>query len=215
MKFGLLSKILPWRPSLFNHQNNRNLNRGVLRLLSKFGVYSFNQWWLIVGTSTKWIKFDLWKSRSITSQTIVILTMAFCTSGPNLVIIILMSDELSHRKTDWCLHTHMDKQMQAMTEGQNWSWVKMIEIYFFVCVFHELTSAQGLTWLLISVWSAVTSWQFVSWNLLVDGDSLLSSNHGVIWQACSEYCFSNSGTWMTEAAITVNLPWDLVGMLNY
>ena len=118
----------------------------------------------------------------------------------------------------WFMPTHIHGQTDA---GKDNTWRPKLVLSkndtnwnFFM--FHELISAQqGLTRLLISVCSAVTSWQFVSWNLLVDGDSLLSSNHGVIWQACSEYCFSNSGTWMTKAAITVDLPWDLVGMLNY
>ena len=44
----------------------------------------------------KIVKFDM--PSSITPKTIVILTKVFCTSGPNLVILVWRGDELSHRQ---------------------------------------------------------------------------------------------------------------------
>ena len=59
----------------------------------------------------------------------------FCISGPNLVILAWMGDELSSGQARDCYthththtHGHTDPQTQAMTipEGQNWPRVKMI-----------------------------------------------------------------------------------------
>ena len=54
----------------------------------------------------------------------------FCISGPNLVILAWMGDELSSGQARDCYthtHGHTDPQTQAMTipEGQNWPRVKI------------------------------------------------------------------------------------------
>ena len=59
-------------------------------------------WRLCISSSGEARKFDFlsqiwpWWSRSIAIKTIGILTNVFCTSGPNLVILAWMGDEL------WC-----------------------------------------------------------------------------------------------------------------
>ena len=71
------------------------------------------------------VKFDLEYQGRSSPKTIGTQTEVFCISGPNLVILAWMGDELSR---DWYTHTHghTDPQTQAMTipEGQNWSRVK-------------------------------------------------------------------------------------------
>ena len=59
-------------------------------------------WWLCISSSGEARKFDFlsqiwpWMSRSNAPKTIGILTNAFCTSDPKLVILAWMGDEL------WC-----------------------------------------------------------------------------------------------------------------
>ena len=53
-KIRLSSLIWPWRSRSITPKNNRQLNQGVLRLSSKFGDSSVNDWWVIVRTS-KWL----------------------------------------------------------------------------------------------------------------------------------------------------------------
>ena len=48
----LLSSIWPWRPRSIAPQNNRDLNRGLLHLWSKFGDPSLKGWWIIARTSS-------------------------------------------------------------------------------------------------------------------------------------------------------------------
>ena len=50
-KFWLWSSIWPWRSGSITPQNNRDLNQGLLHLLSKFGDPSLNGWWVIARTS--------------------------------------------------------------------------------------------------------------------------------------------------------------------
>ena len=50
-KFWLWSSIWPWRSRSIVPQNIRDLNQGLLHLLSKFGDPSLNGWWVIAGTS--------------------------------------------------------------------------------------------------------------------------------------------------------------------
>ena len=50
-KFWLWSSIWPWRSRSITPQNNRDLNQGLLHLLSKFGDPSLNGWWVIARTS--------------------------------------------------------------------------------------------------------------------------------------------------------------------
>ena len=42
-----------------HHKKNRDLNQGILHLLSKFSDPSFNRWWVMVQTSWKLDKFEL------------------------------------------------------------------------------------------------------------------------------------------------------------
>ena len=83
----------------------------------KFGNTDFNWWWLFARTSSKWGKFWLlssiwhWSSRSIVPKIIGILTKVFYISGPNLVILAWVVDELLHGqaddwRTDTRTHTH-------------------------------------------------------------------------------------------------------------
>ena len=50
-KFWLWSSIWPWRSRSITPQNNRDLNQGLLHLLSKFGDHCLNGWWVIARTS--------------------------------------------------------------------------------------------------------------------------------------------------------------------
>ena len=54
--------------SSINSQNNRERNQGILHLWSKFHGPSLNRWWVITRKSSKWGKFWLWSSRSITPK---------------------------------------------------------------------------------------------------------------------------------------------------
>ena len=49
-KFWLWSWIWPWRSRSITPKNNKNLNQGLLHLLSKFGDSSLNGWWVIART---------------------------------------------------------------------------------------------------------------------------------------------------------------------
>ena len=51
-KSWLWSSIWPWRSQSIVPQNNRDLNQGLLHLLSKFGDPSWNGWWVIARTSS-------------------------------------------------------------------------------------------------------------------------------------------------------------------
>ena len=51
-KFWLWGSIWPWRSQSIFLQNNRDLNQGLLHLLSKFGDLSWNGWWVIARTSS-------------------------------------------------------------------------------------------------------------------------------------------------------------------
>ena len=74
------------------------------------------------------VKFDLEGHGRSSPKTIGTQTKVFCISGPNLVILACMSDELScGQASDWHTHGHTDPQTQPMTipEGQNWPRVKI------------------------------------------------------------------------------------------
>ena len=88
-----------WRS--IKQQNNKDLNQGILHLWSKFGGPSLNEWWVIARTSSKWGKFWLLKLNLILKikvnhpqKMIGILTKAFYTYGPTLVILAWTGDEL-------------------------------------------------------------------------------------------------------------------------
>ena len=103
-----------------NLQNNRDLNKGVLHLVSKFGYSSLNRWRVIMRTCS-WLT-DTHTDAGDDN------TKVFCILCPNLVILAWIGDELScEHALDWQTHTHT--QMQAMTipAGQNWPWVKIYE----------------------------------------------------------------------------------------
>ena len=51
-----------------------------------------------------------WKSRSINTKTIGILTNVFCPSGPNLVIIAWIGGTLCGQAHIWHTHTHAHTQ---------------------------------------------------------------------------------------------------------
>ena len=121
--------------SLINPQNNRYFNQGILHLWSKFGGPSPNRWWVIARTSSKWGKFWLWRSRSITPKTMGILTKVFYTFGPNLAILAWTGPELSRGqasdwRTDWHTHTHTHRHTHTDAGDDNTrrpklAWVKM------------------------------------------------------------------------------------------
>ena len=96
---------------------------------SKFGDSSLNGWWVMVWKSSKWGKFDFEDQGRSSPKTIGTQTKVFCISGPNLVILAWMGDELSSGQARDCYthtHGHTYPQTQAMTipEGQNWPRVK-------------------------------------------------------------------------------------------
>ena len=73
------------------------------------------------------VQFDLEGHGQMSHNIIGILTKLFCTSGPNLVILAWMGDELSCRQArDDRTHRRTHRQMQATTipQGQNWPLVK-------------------------------------------------------------------------------------------
>ena len=89
---------------------DRNLNSDKMHFRSKFGDSSLNGWWIMVRTSSKFdfqVKFDLdlqGRSSSKTNETYAYL---FRISGPNLVILTWMSDELScGQARSWYTHSH-------------------------------------------------------------------------------------------------------------
>ena len=59
-KFDFWSQIWPWRSRSIAPQNNKDINQCILHLWSKFGDPSWNGWWVMVRTSSKWGKFWLW-----------------------------------------------------------------------------------------------------------------------------------------------------------
>ena len=81
------------------------------------------------GQAPNGVKFDFGVQIDIEGQgqlshtTIGISTKLFCTSGPNLVILAWMVDELSHGQTWW----RTDERTEATTipVGQNWPRVKI------------------------------------------------------------------------------------------
>ena len=78
------------------------------------------------------VQFDHEGQGQSPQKTIGILTKAFYTSGPNLVMVAWMGDELSCRQAwGWHKQRHTDRQMQAMTipGGQNLPWVKSANIH--------------------------------------------------------------------------------------
>ena len=73
------------------------------------------------------VKFDLEVQGQLTPKTIGILIKAFCSSGPNLVILAWTGDKLSSgQASDYRTHRRTHRQTQATTipEGQNWPRVK-------------------------------------------------------------------------------------------
>ena len=58
-KFDFLSQIWPWMPMSIALQNDRDLNKCILRIWSKFCDHSLNGWWVMVRTYSKWGKFRL------------------------------------------------------------------------------------------------------------------------------------------------------------
>ena len=73
------------------HPLYRYITRFLQKICNLLGMYQF---WPenLTFSSHIWP----WRSRSIAPKTIGILTNVFCTSGPNLVILVLMGGEL------WC-----------------------------------------------------------------------------------------------------------------
>ena len=51
-KFYLGSLFWPWSSRSITSKTNRNLNQGLLHIWSKFCNPSFNEWWVIAGTSS-------------------------------------------------------------------------------------------------------------------------------------------------------------------
>ena len=88
--------------------------------------------------SSKWgkflfgVQFDLEGQGQLSYKTIGILTKLFYTSGPNLVILALMGDELSRgQASDYRTHGRTDTQTDTgndkyVPEGQNWPRVKIL-----------------------------------------------------------------------------------------
>ena len=74
---------MPSIPLRRHCNDNRNLNQGVLHLLSKFGGSSYNWWWPIAWTHSKWDKFLLlssiwpWRLKLIAPKTIGTLPSCF------------------------------------------------------------------------------------------------------------------------------------------
>ena len=107
-------------------QNVKDLNQGILHLWSKFSDPSFNGGELWVRKSSKWDKFWLlswiWpcRSRSITPKRIQILTRVFYTSGPNLVLLRVMSYRADKLRVDAHTRTHRQTQATTIPEVQNW-----------------------------------------------------------------------------------------------
>ena len=80
------------------------------------------------------VHFDLEGHDQLSHKTIGILTKVFYISGPNLVILAEMGDELSRGQAcDWRTDGHTHRQTQATTipEGQNWPRVKMVDMVKF------------------------------------------------------------------------------------
>ena len=106
-KFELLSQFWPWRSRSIATQNNRDLNQCILHLWSKFGDPSLNGWWVMGGQAQNGVnfdfdlKFDLEVQGWLPLKTIGTLTKVFCIFGPNLVILVWTSDELSRGQTWW------------------------------------------------------------------------------------------------------------------
>ena len=97
-------------------------------------------WWLCISSSGEARKFDFlsqiwpWRSRSIATQNNMDLNQWFCTSGPNLVILTWMGDEL------WCGQAqngvNFDFDLKFDLEGQGWLPPKTIWILTKVfCIF--------------------------------------------------------------------------------
>ena len=62
------------------------------------------------------LKLNLTYQARSTPRIIGMLTMVFCTSGPNLVILAWTGDELSRgQASDWCTHRRTHRQTQATT----------------------------------------------------------------------------------------------------
>ena len=95
---------------------NSYLNCINIHFWSKFGDSSLNGWHFIMQTNSKWDKFRLWRSRSITIKTIRILTVLRCISGPNLVILAWTGDKLSCRQAP--NEVKFDFQVKFDLEGQ-------------------------------------------------------------------------------------------------
>ena len=72
-----------------------------------------------------------------------ILTKVFYIADPNLVILAGTGDELLRGQVrDW--GTHTDRQTEATTipKGQNWPWLKLLQVFYFIWPFlHSLMSA--------------------------------------------------------------------------
>ena len=137
------NKKWKWSSRPFKLQIHNGLDSGEMHLLSKSGNPTFNLWWLIGRTSSKWGKFWLWssiwpwRSRSITpppppppkkkkKKTIGILTKVFYTYGPNLVTLAWTDDELlcgqasdyrTHRRTDGHTDRHRQRQYPKAKTG--------------------------------------------------------------------------------------------------
>ena len=67
-----------------------------------------------------------WRSRSIAPQTIGTLTKVFCTSGPNLVVLAWMGDELSRGQAQ--NGVNFDFKVKFYLDGQSQSPPKTIGI---------------------------------------------------------------------------------------
>ena len=101
-------------------QNKRDLNRGVFHHWSIFGDSNSNRWWVMVRKSSKWVnlhfkvKFVQEGHGQSPHKTIGILTKIFYKSGPNLVILARMVDELLCGQACDCGHkdTHIHRQPQ-------------------------------------------------------------------------------------------------------